>query len=109
MEGSLTAVNPRRPSIKAVVDLETQRREKPTENTRKSQGSRGGGGNQCRSCNGDQMQSVPKSGVHLGLCGCPSGLSFSAVGTVSGGFCVPNSQHYSWLVVQAQCFLNVYK
>lgn len=93
MEGSLTAVNPRRRSIKAIGDLETQRREKPTENTRKSQESKGGG-NQCHSCNG---------GMHLGLCGCPSGLSFSAVGTVSDGFCVPNSQ------VQAQCFLNVYK
>lgn len=56
------------------------------------------------------MENVPKSGVHLGLCGCPSGLSLGqAVGTVSDGFCVPNSQHYSWLVAQAQCFLNVYK
>lgn len=45
MEGSLTAVNPRRLSIKAIGDLETQRREKPTENTRKSQGSKGGGTN----------------------------------------------------------------
>lgn len=44
MEGSLTAVNPRRLSIKAVGDLKTQRREKPTENTRKSQGSKGRGG-----------------------------------------------------------------
>lgn len=42
MEGSLTAVNPCRLSIKAVSDLETRGREEPTEDTRKSQGSGGG-------------------------------------------------------------------
>lgn len=51
------------------------------------------------------MENVPQSRVHLGLCGCPSGLSSSVVGTDSDGFMSPTASIIPGLWFKPSAFL----